>query len=325
MVANRQSEWLVLLLVIPCLTWANEEANSEIRHWLDGISDASLRHSYEGTFIYRCSAQLVAMKIVHAANGQIEREKLVALSGPAHQVIQDGRSLSPTYAGSRQRPLPAGQTGVLSGPPLSFDEALDANYRLVLKGENRVAGRLTNVVEITPKDKYRYGFSLWLDKDTGLVLRSDMVDAAGQIIEQIMFTNIKLLEDEQAEILVDGGGDGGEEDAAGAVGAVEPVERANSNWQVANIPSGFLLTEHYFRSSDAEQPAHEHMVFTDGLASVSVFIERTVNKSRPFIGDSRMGAVNAFGNVVKGHQVTVVGDVPLETVKLIGQSVKFLR
>jgi sigma-E factor negative regulatory protein RseB len=152
-----------------------------------------------------------------------------------------------------------------------------------------------------------------------------MVNAGGRIIEQIMFTSLTLLDEEQVDAVMEdlapvpAEQDAMPEDMGTAMSRAMPPE-----WKIESLPAGFTLAEHFVRPQ-GEAPAHEQMVFTDGLASVSVFIEKQTAGENPFVGSARMGAVHAFGNVVDGHQVTVIGDVPRDTVKLIGQSIKYQK
>ena len=95
------------------------------------------------------------------------------------------------------------------------------------------------------------------------------------------------------------------------------------HWKVERLPGGFQLIERYQHPATGARAIMEHIVFSDGLASVSVFIEKRPEKDAPFEGISRMGAVNAYGRIVNKHQVVVVGELPPAAVQLIGESVTF--
>ncbi len=322
---RRFSSWCLLVSLAAMAGGAVAESEQakesvSISQWLDNISRASLQHNYQGTFIYRCSAQMTALKIIHMTNGESGREKLISLNGPPQEVYQTGGVLSSSLLRNKQSLDGDPVAAELSSHDATVDaHALDQNYTLNLKGADRIAGRTTEWVEIVPKDKFRYGFQLWLDKETGLVLRSDMIELDGHLVEQVMFTDIELLSDQEAGKRY--GQESSNTPPPEERGGPELVVNEVSKWRVANLPAGFHLTEHYYRRHAVDQPTHEQLVFTDGLASVSVFIEQLVDNTEAFMGNSRMGAVNAYGNVINKHQITVVGDVPLATVELIGQSV----
>ena len=309
----------ILLLFFPAIALSNENSDDNLRDWLNAITTSGLEHSYEGTFVYRCNAQIIAMKIVHSADGRREQEKITSLNGPTHQIVQEGRSLTSSFKGSTKLVL-QGQPSAdsLLGRAPNLDEILNAHYQVSAKGKDRVAGRETRILHIVPNDQYRYGYDLWLDKQTGLVLRSDMVDRAGHIIEQVMFTDISLIDYEQAQAQIKASNDGVAEEVKSSEGDLS----ASAKWLTEAQPAGFVLTEHYIKPASEVQVQYEHMVLSDGLASVSVFIEKVSPNSESLVGQKKMGAVNAFGRVVSDYQVTVVGDVPAVTVELIAQSVR---
>ncbi len=326
----REKDWAWVLLLIPVVALGSGQQDTVLRDWLNRVARSNQSNSYEGTFVYRCVADVVTMKIVHAATDAGERERLVSLSGPTQHIVHDGEVITSVFPKKTTRFLgPGGGALSIGGTPSVTDESLERNYQLKNVGADRIAGRPTQVVEIKPKDKYRYGFKLWLDDETFLALRSDMVDETGRIIEQILFTDIQMLGTQDALAKVDAAEWGvAPTDAAQVDQHMTPerqlVTDGASPWDVTQLPEGFALTEHvYALDHQARTPEGEHLLFSDGLASVSIFIEKFADNETPFKGVSRMGAVNAFGTVVNGHQVTVVGDVPEATVRMMGQSVTF--
>ncbi len=328
-----KKEWILVLLVIPAISWGSDtasesldDANSTIKEWLDRVSNSSRSHSYEGTFIYRCSSQLVAMRIIHGVTQAGEQEKLISLSGPAQQISHNSKES--LFSQTRQGMVSAKkESRSFPGQVLDYKDRLDNYYRLVLQGDDRVAGRLTEIVSILPKDQYRYGVTLWVDRETGLVLRSEMMGADGTVIEQMMFTDIQFLAEKEAMKLLNDAPDSGPSVIAKKkeeLASQQHTQPQQNTWQVTQLPVGFTLVKHYIHNAAESYSAHEQIVFTDGLASVSVFIEARSTEDAPFKGSSRIGAMNAFGSVVNDFQVTVVGDVPVVTVELMGQSVQNL-
>jgi len=314
------NKFLVLyffLLLSPSHILANDTLDHNLRNWLDVIAASALKYSYEGTFVYRYDTQIIAMQVVHSANGTSEQEKITSLNGPEHQILQQGRSLALNFKES-QRAL---QDSHSTEKRPDFDEILMVHYGVDAQGTDRIAGRETRVVRIVAKDQYRYGYDLWLDLQTNLVLRSDMVDDKGNIIEQVMFTEILLIDFERAQAQMNVPNSNAHEEKPMAT-PEESDRSTDIEWQIGKQPEGFVLTNHYVKPASRIQLRYEHMVLTDGLASVSVFIEKTTSDSESLIGQRKMGAVNAFGRIINNYQVTVVGDVPAVTVKLIAQSVR---
>ncbi len=288
----------VALLALFFSAYAGAAESISPSQWLERMSAALQEQNYQGIFIYRRAEDLAAMKVTHVADEHGAREMLETLTGEAR---------------SEMRTTPATNTdgvGQLS--------KIDHYYSLELLGNDRAAGRVTQLISVTPKDEYRYGYRLWLDQATGLLLKSDLLDQNGEILEQVMFTSLELLQPEQiADLIGINKGINNRSAISNSKTIAEPVS-PKSSWVVGKLPKGFVLMNAH---SNSPNSAFDHSVYSDGLASVSVFIERAKSEGDAFVGVSRMGAVSAFGNVDAGYQITVVGDVPEVTVTTIGQSI----
>lgn len=308
-VAPRLALLAGLALALPALA---QDANA----WLVRMGQALAGLDYHGEVVYVHGGQVEALRVFHAVDPNGTRERLVSLSGAPREVMRSqGQVL---LAGSRPRAAMYGEPGLLqpqSIAALGSDPArLPKHYALALGGADRIAGLATQTVEVRPRDAFRYGYRLWLETETGMLLKSVRFGADGRPVEQLMFTRIALRERP------------GEADLAGA-----PVENplpsplpssqaavaAANGWSVANAPDGFELA--------ARQPVAQaggaHLVFSDGLASVSVYVEPLTRAAPPFTGLSSRGAVNLYGRVLDGHQITVLGDVPPATVERFAQGV----
>jgi len=315
---------LAVLGVMANPALAAEEA-ATARTWLDKIVTAALNLSYEGTFIYRRDDQLVAMRIIHVADGESERERLIALSGRQREIIRDADGMVCILPEQKQVKLNnVGLNKPFPPRPLENLAGLEKYYRFAVAGSDRIAGRTARMVVIEPRDRYRYGYRIWVDEGSGLLLQSDLVDENGNAVEQVMFTDLDIVTNvtpAMASAVVIS------EDMRKAMAkkaAPRPATPANAalSWSVTQAPAGFKLAEQYRHHSRAGAVV-EHGVLTDGMASVSVFVEPLENTQQPFEGVSHMGAVSAFGAVVNDRQLTVVGEVPVGTVQLIGRAITF--
>jgi len=309
-----------LLLLLPGLAWGNSPQSAA--EWLDRMADAAHKLNYEGTFIYEHAGRLQTMQVYHGTDGKSERERLVALDGASREVVRrdgkvtcilpDHNTVMEDEAGTRP-PLPI-------SVPTRIDQ-LQSFYEPQVSGSERVAGRTARKVVIAPRDEFRYGQHLWLDETSGLLLKAELRDEKGRVVEQLVFTRLKVHDKPlPAELLEP-------QTATKELGRAPPREKsphktaAESPWAVTALPAGFreeLRRQH--RMPGVESPV-EHRVFTDGLASVSVFIEsgKSANAAAP--RTVRKGAINAYTRYVDDHKVTVLGDVPEATVRLIGDGV----
>jgi sigma-E factor negative regulatory protein RseB len=199
---------------------------------------------------------------------------------------------------------------------------LEKYYSFEVKGEDRVAGLGCRVVAVQPRDKLRYGRRLCVHDDSHLLLRSELTSPDGHVIEQVMFTSVDFPEHIDASALLP--------DLSGSDFSwkrepekqPEPGEKASdSRWKVFAVPEGFMLADHSWHQLSADEPGVEHWVYSDGLASVSVYIEAARGQG-DYNGVSHRGALNAYGTMVDDYYVTVVGEVPRQTVEIIGKSVR---
>ncbi|MGB5718554.1 MAG: MucB/RseB C-terminal domain-containing protein [Gammaproteobacteria bacterium] len=325
MTSNKIVKWLLpALLAAAAALSLQAEADvppDSARQWLGNMSRSLQSLDYDGTFVYYHDGKLEAMRIVHQASAGGEKERLMSLTGSAREVLRDDKAVtcimpdkkSVMVGRSRPRqPFP--------DVPADLD-SLSPYYQLQDVGEDRVAGLMTRVIDITPRDKYRYGYRFWIDTANYMLLKFELSAVDGTAIEQVMFTDLRVGDRIPAAALepsLTGEGynwfrQGGGENPAVAPGQPE--------WTVKQTPAGFLMTNYQRkRLHQGGEPA-EHMVFSDGLATVSVYVEKMLDNSTAFTGLSNMGAMNAYGAVIDDHQVTVVGEVPAATVQSMARTV----
>ncbi len=308
------------LLSLP-LTLLAAEAQTPAA-WLEKMSAAARSLNYHGTFVYQHGDQLETMRIIHKADESGEYERLVSLNGEASEVVRnndvvlcilaDNRKMVVEKEGKDWRSLHLSLSDKLP--------ELQRHYQLKLLGDDRVAGREAKVVSITPKDEFRYGHRLWLDRDSGLLLKSVVLDARQQAVEQIMFTQLELLEFVPDELVRSAWPDHVSRQAKKSRRLAHEPARDN-RWRVVEMPAGFRELEH--RLSENGNTKH-HLVLSDGLATVSVFIENAGDDSGD-ITDSGGGGINAYSARVNEYRVTAVGEVPTATVKLIASSTRLTQ
>ncbi|MEQ8230783.1 MAG: MucB/RseB C-terminal domain-containing protein [Gammaproteobacteria bacterium] len=293
------------------------------QRWLEDMYDATRHSNYEGVFVYQRGAQLDAMRLVHRYDGEVEQERLISLSGPAREVIRDGTLVTCMFSDDQaamvEKNAPRDLIGIGFSAPI---DSLHDSYHFVLEGNDRVAGRHAAVVAIVPHREDRYGYRLWIDAESKLLLKSVILARGGRVLEQVQFTHIAQRDAiDPALLRPEIAGSGftwrtdlqDPDDAASASGTV--------SWQVQWMPDGFEMRESDTQHMATSHAPVDHLVYSDGLAMVSVFVERLMQGETPLQGYSARGAVNAFSRVEDEHQITVVGELPLPTVRQIATSV----
>ena len=293
--------------------------------WVQKMSDAMRNLNYRGNFVYMHENQLESMQISHTRDAMGEKERLVSLNGEAREVIRDNQNLTCIWPSSRKVVVDLSRKNSFSPIFIPEDIArLEKFYDMQLIGRDRIAGMETVIVHIDPKDQYRYGMKFWINTRNGLMMKSSLIDEHDREIEQVMFTSLELLDDD--EIL--------------DLDVMPPIDEnytlvryhrgdnaataaATSAWQLDEAPGGFWRESVLQRRIPNSDHVVEQMVYTDGLASLSVFIELQTNEAHQ--GSSSMGAVNAFIRILNDHSVTAIGEVPAVTVRKVAESISYRR
>jgi sigma-E factor negative regulatory protein RseB len=297
-------------------------AEAAIPHLLGAMQQALSSLNYHGTLVYLHAGEMQSMHIVHKADASGERERLINLTGPGREVLRHNDEVTcfipdqkVVMVGKRQL-----TNNMFSKIAANDFQALQEFYTFVPAASGRIAGRDAQRVDIIPKDKFRYGYRLWLDRETTLLLRSDLIDEQGEILEQTMFADIEIVDFIPDAMLMPN--NTGEEFNWYREGAMSPLsEFSHSDWRVEALPSGFSVTGRYRHPLPETAMPAEHWVISDGLSSVSIYVEEIADEKNTFAGPSRMGVMNVFGATLAGHQITVIGDVPLATVEMIATGV----
>ena len=316
-----------------CLLWlamgVSAGAADGPRAWLDRMGNAVEFLSYEGTMVHVNDADSSVLRIVHRARKGEVTERITSADlgreiirtndeviciltdqGKVLVEVRDDRSRS-------QSPLRASLPN--SG---SVNAAL---YHVAFAGVEQVAGRRTQVIAIRPKDSFRYGYRIALDRVNAMPLKTQLLDEDGRLLEQILFTEIafqKAIPDAavkpsiRPEVL--------SSLRAPAVRKLADAAESSSDWGATELPPGFRMTVSRARSAPNLPAGVRHVVYSDGLATVSLFIEPAVAASEQAEGLSRIGAASAYSTTVDDVMITAIGEVPTRTVELIARGARAL-
>jgi sigma-E factor negative regulatory protein RseB len=290
----------------------------EARDWLERMSRAVDELNYRGTFVHVLDGTLETLHIVHRnADGQ-SGERILALDGAGREIVRQGDQVQGILPDRRIVLLETRSdvSPLVSVLPSNTAE-LAPHYDIKLGGAARVAERPAQILEIKPRDEFRYGYMLWLDQETAMPLQSQLIDEQGAVVEQILFTDIEIpanIPPSALEPTIDTTG-------FATLRAPESTPlAAEIPWRAAAVPGGFKLsvaTQSPIAGSDTPV---EHLVYSDGLATVSVFIEDPETKAEVGEGFSTVGSTNAFSLTLGGRKVTAMGEVPRQTVRTIASS-----
>jgi sigma-E factor negative regulatory protein RseB len=301
-----------------CLLLASQPAIAgHVSDLLKKMNSAGERLNYRGVFVLRKSDKLMTMRVEHGRDDRGVWESLESLNGEARKVIRINGEVTSIYPERNLLTVSRSKDKLSLHPTLPENlDKLETYYKVSRLEDDRIADHGAVVLDVVPNDKYRYGYRYWLDTDTGVLLRCDLLNEQGKVVEQMMFTTLEYLPGtpESAFAEIDSKGYDRQRLDKGRVAVT------NTAWRVTGLPTGFMLTQSSLRKSDDTESLH--LVYSDGLASVSVFIEQGKKSHHQLDGASSMGALNAYGMRVGEHSVTVMGEVPALTVMQIAQSTK---
>ncbi len=309
---------LSLALAFALALVGGSAAAQEAHDWLDRMSRSVEELNYRGTFVHILGGTAKPLYIVHRnADGQ-SGERILSLSGAGREIVRQGDMVQSILPDQRVVLFETRNdvSPLVSALPSDGAE-LELHYEITLGGRDRVADRAAQIVEIKPLDEFRYGYKLWLDRETAMPLQSQLVDEQGGLVEQIMFTEIEVPADvppADLEPTIDTTG------FTTLRAAESTTLAAEITWRAIEVPGGFRLSVRTTSPMAGSDTPVEHLVYSDGLATVSVFIEPPRMQSDVAEGFSNVGSTNAYTITLSGRKVTAMGEVPRQTVRTIATS-----
>jgi sigma-E factor negative regulatory protein RseB len=288
------------------------------------MGEAARAVNYQGVLVYRDDEMFETLSLVHRHQGGRERERLVSLSGEQREISRGNDEVM--WLLPKQQSLSAGATGEHGlFPRMSREtvEKLSANYELRVLGQARVAGRLCRGVQVKPRDVYRYGYLFCADEQTGVPLKVTLMTPENRRVEELVFTQIEFPRRIPDSAFAPE--HKSKTKPARKVAATQTAAKGSaspSRWVLRELPPGFAITMRDLRPLPDQRGELEHVQVSDGLSAVSVFMARQPPPERSFQGFSRMGAVHAYGRMLGEYHVAVVGEVPKETVRMIGDGLR---
>jgi sigma-E factor negative regulatory protein RseB len=310
--------------------FAAAAAADDARGLLERMERALATRNYQGIFVHDHDGQLETLRIVHRSEGGGFAERLVSLDGSGREVIRRDGELRAYFPDQRVALVESDtKAGLLFAGLQGLDNSAGQMYRLSEESPARVSGRAARVLLVEPLDDLRYGYRVWVDDASAMPLKTQLRTAAGRPLEELVFTELTL----PAQVA-----DAALEPASAArrcrllrhsaPGAAQPPQAADTTWDASDLPPGFRLVANSTRLMGNDQRAVTHLVFSDGLASVSVFVEP--QSHLPASGHAegvsqavtRVGSSSAVSTEVDGHRVTAIGEVPPATVRAIAGSLR---
>ncbi|MEO8418590.1 MAG: MucB/RseB C-terminal domain-containing protein [Methylophilaceae bacterium] len=318
---------VLLACLLACqlsFAFAGQDAVDDPWLVLQKAARAARELSYKGVFVYQAGPNAKAVQITHMNYGQGEYAHVVVLDGSPREALSQGSDVV-IFSPRNEKVIIEKRHGKNLFPallPANMD-VIKLCYQARIGGQERIGGRDGQVVFLNPRDRYRYGYKFWADREYGLLLKSVTINARNEPMEQMAFNQLTLLNTQNMDWFhpdVDPDKDYIMEETAPTDSTL-----AVDDWTVSQLPAGFRKIDQVTRMVPGKSAPVTHLVFSDGLAAVSLFIEPLSKGMRPKTGHTTMGATNFYAAIVDGHQIMVVGEVPETTVSQIASAVSFKK
>jgi len=290
------------------------------QEWLELMGDALNNSSYVGEFVSESAERTERLAITHRVQGGVVSERLVSLTGRGRELVRENDEVvvylpDQKLAIIERRP---GQSDLMGSLP-QFEGRMAAWYKVDWVGRETLDDfGPTAVIAVRPLDGYRFGYRLWIDIDSHMPVRSDLSDGSGRVIERLRFTKLRFddhIPDSAFEPALD----------RSKLRWVRQSPQSDDEapaWHASRVPPGFRLSVSGMQALAGSGAPVSHLVYSDGLATVSVFVQQPEPGRPRAEGTTRSGVASAYTTVVAGHQVTAVGEVPPRTLKVIATGLK---
>lgn len=280
---------------------------------------AAERLDYTGVFVRQRGDEVSSARITHARNGKPVQERLENLDGEAAETLRSGRELT-TYLPRQKRLVIESRSQVSGFPAMAAPdrEQLARHYTARSFPADRVAGRAATAIALDPRDPYHFGYRFWIDAASGLLLRAQRMNEDGEVVEQVAFTQLTIGRQPPSRLkpaITDTRG----WQVDNLVG--RPIDL--SRWKVRWVPGGFRRIAEVARTLESDSGKRDvaQILYSDGLAGLSIFIEpwRAERSASPL----QFGALNMVGKRHGKFWLTIVGEVPMASIRQVADSVEF--
>jgi sigma-E factor negative regulatory protein RseB len=298
---------------------AQTPSPAESLRLLSQMSNAARQLNYVGTFVYRHGSQTETSRIWHMNDETGSYERLQTLDGPPREIVRVNDEVTCYYPDAKRAKIEKGNTNRRFPAVVSEQLAsIFSSYSVRKAGMDRVAGYDCQVTVLEPRDALRYGHAFCAELKTGLPLRAKTFNERNETVETFAFTQIEIganVTREHVKPSFDVSASGWALDKS----ALALPAEAESRWVVVNRPAGFRKVLELKRTIHGKAAAQ--LVFSDGLAAVSIFIEPAVAGARASQELAHHGAINVFSRPQAGHVITALGEAPASTVIQFGNAV----
>jgi sigma-E factor negative regulatory protein RseB len=299
-----------------------EQARQNATRWLMQMSRSAREANYQGILVFGDPANWHTLEIQHGFHEGTEYEKITHLTGAPREIVRVGRKVVWAKPGVRVAPTYKHASGLITSGADNKVASVTEHYQVQVVGTERVAGRMARKIELSPSDQFRFGQQLWLDEQTGLLLRCDLQNESGDVVERYQFATVEIGDELPISGLVNHPSVNESAQALSLKKTPSGKSPAQSMRWVPNwVPKGFDSV------SQSEMPSSgEVQTYSDGMSAFSLFVDMVKGKPMPDMSQ-RWGATSAVVRHLQKDgervRVTVVGEIPMTTAREVAYSVRY--
>ena len=297
-----------------------------VAEWLVRLQQSAQMPSYKGTFVVSsASGTLSSSRIWHVCEDDVQLERVEALTGVPRSTFRRNESVVTFLPEARVAKLDQREVGGMFPNLLSTGQDFPTAdfYAARELGQGRVAGFDADIVLLSPRDPWRFGYRIWSEKRTGMVVKTQILDSRGRVLEQAAFSELQLDAPVPAEQLQQMMSD---TEGYRVVRSQRVRTTAEAEGWRLNAPVPGFTSQNCYRRPLSKSASVVQWIFTDGLATVSLFLEPFDAQRHEREGASAMGATHAlvqrWPDGAGPWWVTAVGEVPNATLQALVQGLE---
>jgi sigma-E factor negative regulatory protein RseB len=309
---------IALLMLVCGPLQADQNAPGDAKDWLAATKRSMSQLNYRGMVAYLKDNRIESLKVFHRVSDGIEQERLLSVNSPMREVVRNAEKVTCYFPDSRSMVVEnkAVRQSFLLDLPKDLTE-LTKHYALSLGGGAHVAQRPARLVKVEPLDEYRYGRRFWVDVESKLLLKFELIDEHGQVVEQMVFNSLSVEDSMPAEELAAST----QVNASWKVKQHEMLPAESLIWTLEGVPDGFKIVSYTRIKRGRDNRTVDHILLSDGLSSVSIYLDDTLNEFFT-VHPRKVGAINSYTRKLDQYLVTVMGEVPAKTVQSIGNGIR---
>lgn len=325
--ATAVRRWGSASLIAASLVWSGAvlaDSSRSINDWLSRMHEASRGRAYVGTLVVSAGSAMSASRLWHVCDGNQQMERVETLTGAPRTTIRRNSDVITFDPESRTAWTEKRESlGVFPELLRTPGNQIAEYYGVDERAAERVAGHMADVIELMPKDELRFGYRIWSEKKTGLVVKMQTLGEGGQVLEQVAFTELQfdapVRMDKLKKMMADTRG----------YQVLRPSLRKTTpeaeGWRMRETVPGFQSVSCHVREEEGAGVSPMQWVFSDGLASVSLFIEPFDPQRHGEEGQAVAGSTHSLTQRLGDYWLTVMGEAPLPTLRRFAQNIERVR